>query len=319
MRQLDAVSMAVPLLLMTSASACGNSAPTPQTTAGSDSTAVATAAQATTVPATKPPASDGRATVEREFEDFDPKSFDRPTTIDNPWWPLNPGTQFVYKGFTTENDQRVPHRLESTVTDLTKVINGVRAVVVYEKDFSDEQLVESELAFFAQDNDGNVWHLGQYRETYDEKEFVGGRAFLVGHLAGARAGIMMPAEPRPGTPSYSQGYGPPPFNWTDRGRVYRLGEKTRVPAGSYEDVLVTEEFNREEPGAIQLKYYARGVGNVRAGWKGSDPNQETLELVKLVRLEPGALARVRAEALQLEERAYVYGRTPPAEHTPPAK
>ena len=254
-------------------------------------------------------------TAGKKIGDFDPDNFDRSTNIDNEWWPLKPGTQFVYEGFTVENDERITHRLVINVTDLTKEINGVRAVVVYEKDYSDDVLVESELAFFAQDNDGNVWHLGQYRETYDEKEFVGGRVFLVGHLDGARAGIMMPAEPRAGTPDYSQGYGPPPFNWTDRGRVYQTGQKTKVAFGSYEDVLVLEEYNDEEPGAFQLKYYARGVGNVRVGWRGDDPNREEMELIDLVQLDSAARAEVRAEALDLETRAYVYGTTPPAEQT----
>jgi hypothetical protein len=81
---------------------------------------------------------------------------------------------------------------------------------------------------------------------------------------------------------------------------------------------VTEEFNPDEPGSFQLKYYAPGVGNVRVGWKGDDPSRETLKLVKLVQLSAEALADVRAEALKLEKRAYtlskdVYAQTSPAE------
>jgi hypothetical protein len=254
---------------------------------------------------------------EKEFEDFDPKNFDRSTNIDNEWFPLKPGMQFVYEGSTVENDERIPHRVVFTVTDMTKVINNVRAVVIFDRDYSDDQLEEAELTFFAQDNDGNVWHLGQYRETYDGVEFVGGRVWLVGYLEGARAGIMMQAEPRLETPSYSEGYAPAPFYWTDRARVYQMGQKTRVPFGSYEGVLVTEEFNQEKPGAFQLKYYVRGVGNVRVGWRGDDASQEELELVDVVQLDPAGLAQIRAEALELEKRAYIYGLTPPAEHIPP--
>jgi len=193
------------------------------------------------------------------------------------------------------------------------VINGVRTVVVFDRDYRGDQLEEAELAFKAQDADGNVWHLGQYRETYDEMEFVGGRMWVVGHLEGARAGIMMKAQPRLGTPSYSQGYAPPPFNWTDRARTYQMSQKTSTAYSNYEDVLVIEEFNEEEPGASQLKYYAREVGNVRIGWKGQDEQQEEMELVKVVQLDPKALAEVRAQALELEKRANVYGTTPPAE------
>lgn len=253
--------------------------------------------------------------AEKQFEDFNPSNFDRSTTIDNEWWPLKPGTQLIYEGHTVEDDEKIPHRIVFTVTDLTKVINGVRTVVIFDRDYSNDRLEEAELAFFAQDNDGNVWHLGQYREVYDEMEFVGGRMWVVGHLEGAKAGIMMKAQPQVGMPDYSQGYAPAPFNWTDRARTYQMDQKITVPAGSYKDVLVTEEFNEEEPGAFQLKYYARGVGNVRVGWKGDDAQKEELELVEVVKLSGKALAEVRAQAMELEKRAYVYGSTPPAKHT----
>lgn len=249
-----------------------------------------------------------------KFEHFDPKNFGRSTHIDNEWFPLKPGTRFVYEGFTQEGRKRVPHRVVFTVTDLTKVIDGVRSIVCWDRDYSDGQLIESELVFFAQDDEGSVWHLGQYRETYDETEFVGGRVWVSG-LEGARAGIMMKANPQPGTPNYSEGYAPPPYNWTDRAAVVQTGEKTCVPLKCYEDVLVIVEGSKEEgPDAQQLKYYARGVGHVRVGWKGKgDQNKETLELVRVVQLGPEELAKAREEALELEKRAYTYGRTSPAE------
>ncbi len=253
--------------------------------------------------------------IEKKFEHFDASNFSNPTTIDNEWWPLKPGTQYVYEGYTVEDDgEKQPHRIVSTVTDLTKVINGVRTVVLYDLDIiNNDQLEEAELAFKAQDDEGNVWHLGEYTEVYNGDEFVGGKMWAVGHLKGARAGIQMKAKPQLGEPSYSQGLAPPPYNWTDRGRVSKMGQKTSTALGKYEDVLVTEEFNEEEPGAIQHKYYARGVGNVRIGWAGEDKIKETLELVKVIKLDPKALAEVRAQALELEMRANVYGTTPPAE------
>jgi hypothetical protein len=251
--------------------------------------------------------------LEKTLLEIDPENFDRPTVIDNQWMPLKPGTQLVYEGTTVEDGEVTEHSVMFTVTDLVKIINGIPTVVVWDRDFSEGRLEESELTFFAQDNDGNVWHLGQYRETYDDIELIGGRAWMVGHLEGAMAGIMMKANPSVGTSSYSQGYAPAPFNWTDRARVVKVGEKTRVPAGDYENVLITEEFNEEEPGAIQLKYYAPGVGNVRVGWCGDDENQEELELIRVVELSPEEMAEVRSEALKLEERNYVYGHTQPME------
>jgi hypothetical protein len=267
-------------------------------------------------PAAAPPVSEPAG---QGLLDIDPHSFGHSTNIDNQWFPLKPGTQLVYEGSHAGTDgERVPHRDVFTVTDLTKVIDGVRTVVILDADYAEDQLEELELTFFAQDNGGNVWHLGQYRETYDGADFVGGQAWLVGALEGAKAGIMMQAAPRLGTPSYSEGYAPTPFNWSDRGQVYQMGQKVRVPTGSYEDVMVIKEFNQEERGAFQLKYYARGVGVVRVGWGGNDQEQEELALVKRAQLDPAAIGQVRAKVLEMEAHAYVYSRTAPAEQSPPA-
>jgi hypothetical protein len=118
-------------------------------------------------------------------------------------------------------------------------------------------------------------------------------------------------------PSYGQGWGPA-VNWTDRGRVVGLGEQTCVPVDCYEDVLITEEFNQSEPDAIQVKYYAPGIGNVRVTWRGEDATHEELELTELIELDSDALADIRSEALALETHAYeiskeVYSQTSPME------
>jgi hypothetical protein len=219
-----------------------------------------------------------------------------------------------------DEEGRQTRRVVTTVTDLSKVIDGVRTLVIWERDFTAGQLSEPELAFFAQDNAGNVWLVGEYPEEYENGEFDKAPAWISGQK-GARAGITMKAEPQLGVPDYAQGFAPPPADFTDRARVYKTHQQTCTPVECYENVLVTEEFNPDEPGASQLKYYAQGVGNVRVGWRGAkEEEKETLELVELNHLDPEALAKVRREALEMDERAYersseVYRETPPAEHT----
>ena len=189
----------------------------------------------------------------------------------------------------------------------------VRSVVSWDLDYSDNELVEAELAFFAQDKDGNVWRMGEYPEEYEEGKFVKAPTWIHG-LKEARAGIMMQTKPQPGTPSYSQGWGPA-VDWTDRGQVDQVNQKTCVPMDCYEDVLVIAETSSSEPDAKQLKYYVAGVGNIRVGWKGSgEKTKEILELVKLEKLSSEAQALVRSETLKLEKHAYeiskdVYGLT----------
>ena len=262
-------------------------------------------------------------TPEKEFEDFDRNTFERSTNVDNPWFPLKPGTQYVHRGSTIERGKRIPHRLVTIVTDLTKVIDGVRTVVVWIEDYKAGKLDEAELAFFAQDKGGNVWYLGEHPEEYMNGRVVKAPTWIHG-LNESRAGIAMYAAPRLGTPSYSQGWAPS-VNWTDRATVDQTGQKTCVPLRCYEEVLVIAETSKAEPDAQQLKYYARGVGKVRVGWRGEGEKlQEVLELTELSQLGPEALAKARAAALKLERSAYkinkdVYGATSPAEHMPSAQ
>ena len=251
------------------------------------------------------------------WEEFPVGQFDDPTTIDNPWLPLTPGTQWTWEGETIADGESVPHQIVFAVTDLTKVVNGVEAVVGYDRDFSDGELVEAEVVFLAQDNEGGVWHLGQYPEEYEDGEFVAAPGWIAG-VEGAYAGYWMTAEPRLGKPSYSQGWGPV-VGWTDRGIVVDEGIENCVEFGCYQDVLVIEEWALDEPDAKQLKYYAQGVGNIRTGWSGSEEQeQETLELVERRELSDAEMDELREAALALEERAYenlpqVYGDTEPME------
>jgi hypothetical protein len=253
---------------------------------------------------------------EKEFEDFNRGHFDQPTNIDNQWFPLKPGTRYTWEGTTVDGQEMDQHRVVFTVTDLTQVIDGVRTVVCWCQDFAEGELIEAEICFFAQDNDGTVWLMGEYPEIYEDGEFLEAPCWMHGALDG-KAGISMPGDPRLGTPSYSQGWAPS-VEFSDRAIVYQVNQKTTVPAGTYENVLVIDEFNHAEPGDHQLKYYAPGVGCIRVGWRGDPTDQENLELVKIEQLSAAELAKAREAALKLEKNAYeeskdVYGLTPPSE------
>ena len=126
---------------------------------------------------------------------------------------MQPGTRYVYEGSTVEDDVHVvPHRVEINITDLTKVIGGIRSVVTWDLDYGDNELVEAELAFFAQDKEGNVWRMGEYPEEYDTGKMIANPSWMHG-LQDSQAGIMMKADPQMGTPSYSEGLGP--SRWLD--------------------------------------------------------------------------------------------------------
>src|SRR5215211_827960 len=218
MRRLRLVDAAGTLLLVLFASACAE-VTAPETTGASSTPTTATAKVVTAA-------------------DFDSARFADPTTIDNQWFPLKPGMQLTYEGSALDGGEKIARKVVFTVTDLAKTINGVRTLVAFDRDYNDGELVEPELVFFAQDDDGNVWTLGQYPEEYEDGKLVDAPAWLAG-LDGAKAGIVMRAAPKPGTPHYSQGLGPK-VEYADRAKVRKIDEQTCVPTGCYADVLVTE-------------------------------------------------------------------------------
>ena len=253
-------------------------------------------------------------------KDFQRAKFDNSSThITNEWLPLRPGLQLTYKGSAIPEGEktRVKRRVVSTVTDLSKYIDGVRTLVIWEKDYTAGKLGESEIAFFAQDKAGNVWLLGEYPEEYENGKVVDAPTWISGQK-GARAGIAMLANPKVGSADYAQGFAPAPVEFKDRARVYKKGQKTCVPVKCYRDVLVIEEFEKGVPGVFHLKYYAPNVGLVRVGWRGANEvEKETLALVKRQQLGKKALSKADKEALRLDKNAYkrsaeVYGKTPPA-------
>src|SRR5262245_34864373 len=130
---------------------------------------------------------------------FGANRFSNPTTINNRWFPLTPGTQLVLDGQVNASGGTALHRVIFTVTALTKVINGVRTLVIWDRDFNAGQLAEAELAFFAQDNAGNVWNLGEYPEEYEGGHFAGAPSTWIAGVAGAQGGIHMLASPHTGT------------------------------------------------------------------------------------------------------------------------
>lgn len=249
------------------------------------------------------------------WANFSPDNFDDPTNITNQWMPLKPGLQYIFEGETEEGGIVTQHQVIFTITDLIKVIDGVESVVIWDRDYSEGELVETELAFFAQDNDGNVWRMGEYPEVYENGELVEAPAWISG-LKGAVAGIMMPADPSLDASSYSQGWGPA-VDFTDRAQVDQIDLEVCVALDCYDGVMVVAEFSRSEPNAFQLKSYAPGIGNILVDWRGDDATRERLELVEIRELSPSELAEARNMALELEERAYeiskeVYDQTEPA-------
>jgi hypothetical protein len=262
----------------------------------------------------------GQPAPEAPIPKFDAKNFSNPLKIDNKWLPLAPGTQFVLEGEANRGEGIEHHRVIFTVTDLTKVINGVRTVVMWDQDYNGGVRAESEITFFAQDDAGNVWLLGEYPEEYEDGQFAGAPSTWIAGMGGAKPGILMPANPKPGDPNFLQGF-VPDIDFQDVARVHQVGQELCVPAGCYRDVMVIDEWDplAQPQDGHQLKYQAPGVGNIKVEAVGGE-EQEMLHLVEVRKLSPEQMAEVREETLKLDRHAYqVYVRwedTQPVEPAP---
>jgi hypothetical protein len=247
--------------------------------------------------------------------DYDPTAFTQSTTIDNQFLPLVPGTQMVLEGRASRTGEPLPHRVTFTATDLVKVIDGVRTRVMWDVDTQDGEVAEAELAFFAQDDAGNVWSLGEYPEEYEDGFFIGAPSTWIAGVGDAEGGIHMLDVPMLGD-SYLQG-SVPSIQFLDCAVVAEEHKQgVCVPTGCYDDVLVTHETSPLDPqGGTQTKAHAPGVGIVEVG-AINDPEGETLVLVEINQLDAAGLDAAREAALALDVRAYrtagaVYGGTPP--------
>jgi len=187
--------------------------------------------------------------------DLDPADFT--IDIDNPYWPMAPGSRWVY---TEGEPGGVTEDVVVEVTDRTKMIaNGIEARVILDTVSEDGVPVEITEDWYAQDSSGNVWYLGEYVTNYEDGEVVDHAGSFEAGVDGAQAGIVMPANPKPGM-EYRQEYYEGEAE--DRAAVITVGEEqVEVPFGHFRKrVLMTRDLVPTEPKVQELKFYAPGVG-----------------------------------------------------------
>lgn len=241
-------------------------------------------------------------------------TFSHPLAVDNPMFPLAVGTQFTYQGRIVEGGESKPHSVTFTVTDLSKMVDGVQTVVAWDRDFLEGELQEQELAFFAQDDQGNVWNFGEYPEEYENGKFTGAPSTWIRGVGGAYGGIHMLSQPRAGM-KYREGL-VPAIEFDDVSVVTRTGQQACLAGTCYQQVLVVDETSPNDPtSGHQIKYYSPPTGLIQVGARGGD-SQEFLTLTSVRHLGPAEMAAIRTEVKAMDQRAYkikVYRTTKPAE------
>jgi hypothetical protein len=184
---------------------------------------------------------------------LDPADFT--TNIDNPYFPLAPGSKWVFREGQGADAQRV----DITVTNDTKKIEGITARVVRDVVTEAGKLVEDTHDWYAQDSAGNVWYMGEATTEYENGKPKTTEGSWEAGVNGAEPGVIMPAKPRVGL-AYRQEYYK--GHAEDRAKVVSVDANVRVPFGRFDHAVETEDVAPLGKGTVEHKYYARKVGLV---------------------------------------------------------
>jgi hypothetical protein len=184
---------------------------------------------------------------------LDPADFT--TAIDNPYWPMRPGSHWVYREVENGEAQRV----DVTVTNRTKTLDGIEARVVHDRVSRNGETLEDTYDWYAQDSKGNLWYLGEDTAEYENGKLKTREGSWAAGVDGAEPGVVVPAEPKQGM-SYREEYYA--GHAEDAAEVLNVDSQVQVPFGRFKNAMLTRNFSTIEPTVEEMKLYARGVGPV---------------------------------------------------------
>ena len=213
----------------------------------------------------------GEFTIEDNPSDIDPAAFTK--TVDNPFLPLPVGAQWEYEVITAEG---AVDRVEVEVLPDKKSVMGIEATSVRETLFIDGEIEENTVGWYAQDDAGNVWLLGELDESYEGGELVDTATWEAG-IDSAVPGILMPGEADLGEDFRVNFIIGQDGAITDRGRVVSEGETVEVTAGAFTEVRLVERSNNLQPHLTDRKYYAAGIGLVFEDSDAADSDTTELQ------------------------------------------
>jgi len=196
------------------------------------------------------------ASTELYSVDINPADF--VTGVNNPYFPLVPGTRYVYQGQVEDGLERI----EIEVLSETKEVMGVPTTVVHDTGYLNDEMIEDTLDWYAQDKDGNVWYFGEDVKNYRNGKLSNGAGSWQAGVDGALPGIIMFADPAGHIgETYRQEYYKGQAE--DMADLLSANESVTVPYGSFENVLKTKDYTPLEPDQLENKFYAPGIGLVK--------------------------------------------------------
>ena len=196
---------------------------------------------------------------------FDPHDFKPGQPIDNPYFPLKEGFTYHYPGkLLNDAGKFVPSPDNVRVQHVHKQVGGIQVLVAYDNVYLNGLLHEATQDYYAQDVHGNVWYLGEFETDFVRDKH--GKVIKVIHpdtwqtgVNGAKPGFIMEAQPKVGD-DYFQEHAPPTA--VDTAKVTAVGLTRNVGGKVYHEVILTKELSTLEPGVVDFKWYAPGVGLV---------------------------------------------------------
>lgn len=203
---------------------------------------------------------------------LDPNDFT--TKIDNPYFPLDPGTRWTFRE-TDEKGNEFKVVVVAT-TETKKIANGITARVVRDTVSQDGAVVEDTFDWYAQDAEGNVWYMGEDTAEFENGKVSSRHGSFEAGVGGALPGIIMPANPEPGM-TYRQEY--LKGEAEDNGEILSTNEMADAAFGHFEDMLLEKNTITIEPNVLEYKLYAKGVGMVLAlGISGGGGREELVKV-----------------------------------------
>ncbi len=198
--------------------------------------------------------------------------------VDNKYFPLIPGDTLFYRNTVTENGETVVQDIYVATTHDIKVILGASCTVVhdYVTDHATGNLLEDTYDYYAQDHNGDVWYFGEDTKRYDPDGTISTEGTFIAGVDGAKAGIIMPNNPHYHHPYYQEYY---VGHAEDQGVNLSTNNTVTIGYGTFTNCLKTKEYTVIDPGVIENKWYAPGIGLIQTNVTiGGDEHEELLRV-----------------------------------------
>ncbi|TRO64366.1 hypothetical protein [Christiangramia sabulilitoris] len=212
-----------------------------------------------------------------DLPDFESAVFSDPTNITNPYYGPDEGYIYEYEGYEIEDGEFPDEPSEVIIVERraeNKNILGISTVIQRDYVAEDGVIIEDTDDWLAQDDEGNLWYMGELSLNYDDEgNFLDTEGSWETGVDGALPGYWLPGNPQVGQRYYQEFYEGEAEDWAE---VIALNETVILDVGTFENVLVTKDINPFESGVYELKYYAPGTGFIK------EEKFEDDELVEIV-------------------------------------